>query len=179
MYLRAVVRAWRVSLGAVLGSHLPLLPGSRAMKVEPLLSRHCPQTELGVSNRDDWPFREDEMDLTRGAMESWDGRKSSPSEDIGHGQVSRVGSWERPQEWPGGPKGPVVLARPGHISISTSQWAPAGSGLSEATYPPAHSHLVLPEHHQVGPPALTQLLQAGCSWWVCSGLPDSPTRSAG
>lgn len=54
--------AWR----AVLVSHLPLLPGSRVVKMEPLLSRHCPQAEPGVSNRGDRPFSEGLMDLTRG-----------------------------------------------------------------------------------------------------------------
>lgn len=74
MCLEAVVLAWRAGLGAVLGNYFPLLLGSRTLRVEPLLSRHCPQAERGVSNRGDWPFSEDEMDLTRGVVESWDGR---------------------------------------------------------------------------------------------------------
>lgn len=77
----------------------------------------------------------------------------------------------------GDPK--ALRSTPGLV---TSALAPPNGlllALGSATYPPAHSHLVLPEHHQVGPPALIQLLQAGCGWWVCSGLPDSPTRSAG
>lgn len=64
--LEAAVLASRAGLGAVLASHLPLRPGFRAMKLKPLLSRHCPQAEPGVSNRGDWPFSEDLMALTRG-----------------------------------------------------------------------------------------------------------------
>lgn len=98
---------------AVHKGHL-LLQGSKAMKVELLLSRHHPQGEQGVGNRGDCCCGPRE-----GSGKSWDGRESAPSCPWS-GQWSRALGEAPGVQWD--PKGPLVHSRPGHISMSSSQW---------------------------------------------------------